>query len=129
MHQMHVHDVNGILAILQLSLPCKENLFALYIALHFEKQESSCSRRQRCSRHFDSEDPTMKPLGIVLIIAGLVALIYGGIQYTSHKREVDMGPVQITKTEHHTIPLPPLLGVASIAVGGVLIFAGGRAGR
>ncbi len=71
----------------------------------------------------------MKPLGIVLIIVGLVALVFGGIRYTSHKREVDMGPVQITKTEHHTILLPPLLGVACIAAGGVLTFAGGRTGH
>ncbi len=71
----------------------------------------------------------MKPLGIVIMIVGLVALIYGGIRYTSHKREVDMGPLQITKTEHHTILLPPLLGVACIAAGGMLTFVGGRTGR
>jgi hypothetical protein len=58
-----------------------------------------------------------------------VALIYGGIQYTSKKREVDMGPLQITKTEHHTIPLPPILGVVCIAAGGLLTFAAGRAPR
>ena len=71
----------------------------------------------------------MKITGIVLIVVGLIALIYGGIRFTSQKREVDMGPLQITKTEHHTIPLPPLLGVVCIAAGGALMFAAGRGGR
>ncbi len=71
----------------------------------------------------------MKITGVVLIVVGLIALIYGGIRYTTQKREVDMGPLQITKTEHHTIPLPPLLGVVCIAAGGALMFASGRGGR
>jgi uncharacterized membrane protein YidH (DUF202 family) len=76
-----------------------------------------------------SEDRAMKIAGVVLLIVGLVALIYGGIRYTSQKREVDMGPIQINKTEHHTIPIPPLVGVACIAAGGTLLFASGRVHR
>jgi len=68
----------------------------------------------------------MKIVGIVLIVIGLVALVYGGIRYTTQKREVDMGPIQIDKTEHHNIPLSPLVGVVSIAAGSALAFAGGR---
>ena len=71
----------------------------------------------------------MKIAGVVLLIVGVIALIYGGIRYTSHKKEVDMGPIQISKTEHHTIPLPPLLGIVCIAAGGALVYAGGRSGR
>jgi hypothetical protein len=71
----------------------------------------------------------MKITGVLLLIVGLVALIYGGIHYSTQKREVDMGPIQINKTEHHSIPIPPLVGVACIAAGGALLFVGGRAGR
>ena len=71
----------------------------------------------------------MKITGVVLLIAGLFALIYGGIKYTTQKREVDMGPIQINKTEHHNIPIPPLVGIACIAAGGALLFVGGRPGR
>lgn len=71
----------------------------------------------------------MKIAGVVLLIVGLVALVYGGIRYTTHKREVDMGPIQINKAEHHNIPIPPLAGIASIAAGGALLFAAGRARR
>src|ERR1019366_1646627 len=65
----------------------------------------------------------------VLAVSELVALIYGGIKYTTQKGEVDMGPIQINKTEHHNIPIPPLVGIACIAAGGALLFVGGRPGR
>lgn len=71
----------------------------------------------------------MKITGVILIIVGIIALIYGGIHYTTQKREVDMGPIQIDKTEHHTIPLSPLVGVACLAGGGLMVFAGKRAVR
>jgi uncharacterized membrane protein YidH (DUF202 family) len=71
----------------------------------------------------------MKITGVILMIVGIVALIYGGIHYTTQKRAVDIGPIQIDKTEHHTIPLSPLVGVACLAAGGLMVFAGGRAGR
>ena len=68
----------------------------------------------------------MKIIGVILIVVGVIALVYGGIRYTTQKREVDMGPIQINKTEHHSIPLPPLVGVACIAAGSALAFAAGR---
>jgi len=71
----------------------------------------------------------MKVTGLILLVVGLVALVYGGIKYTTQKREVDLGPIQINKTEHHNIPIPPLLGIVSIAAGGALLFAGGRRSR
>jgi hypothetical protein len=71
----------------------------------------------------------MKIAGMVLIIAGLVALIFGGIRYTTHKREIDMGPIQVDRTEHHDIPISPIAGLACMVAGGVMIFAAGRTGR
>jgi uncharacterized membrane protein YidH (DUF202 family) len=71
----------------------------------------------------------MKILGVILIIVGVVALIYGGVTWTTHKKAVDLGPVQIEKAEHHSIPLPPALGVVAIVGGGALFFFGAREGR
>jgi uncharacterized membrane protein YidH (DUF202 family) len=71
----------------------------------------------------------MKLAGIILIVLGVAALIYGGFSYTNKKKAVDMGPVQIEKTEHHTIPIPPLLGVVAILGGGVLIYFGVKQNR
>ncbi len=71
----------------------------------------------------------MTVLGILLLLGGIVALAYGGFSYTTHKKAVDMGPVQIDRTKQHNVPLPPILGIGGILVGGVLLFAGSRAGR
>lgn len=64
----------------------------------------------------------MKVFGALLILLGVVALAYGGISYTTHKRSVDMGPLQIERTKHHSIPLPPMLGLAGILVGGAIVL-------
>jgi uncharacterized membrane protein YidH (DUF202 family) len=68
----------------------------------------------------------MKILGIVLIIIGVVALIYGGFTYTTTKKAVDVGPVEINKKEHHAVPLPPVLGVIAILGGGALLYFGAK---
>ncbi|HVW78359.1 MAG TPA: hypothetical protein VHB45_12155 [Alloacidobacterium sp.] len=68
----------------------------------------------------------MKAAGIILIIVGIVALAYGGITYTTHKKVIDMGPIQAEKKENHSIPLPPILGVLAIVGGGAMLFVGGK---
>lgn len=60
-------------------------------------------------------------LGIVLIIIGIVALAYQGISYTTREKAVDLGPIQVTAEERHTIPLPPIVGVVAVIAGVVLL--------
>lgn len=69
----------------------------------------------------------MKALGIVLMIAGVLALAYGGFSWTTHKKAVDMGPIQVERTQQHSVFLPPLVGIGALVIGGVLVFAGRRA--
>ena len=64
----------------------------------------------------------MKILGIVLILAGLLAVAYGGFTYKTHKRAVDMGPLQIETSQRHRVLIPPLLGISGIIIGGALLF-------
>ncbi len=71
----------------------------------------------------------MKPMswaGILLIILGLLALGYQGINYTREKRVVDMGSMHISKETHERIPLPPILGGLALAGGVILLVAGAR---
>jgi uncharacterized membrane protein len=68
----------------------------------------------------------MKPaalVGVILIILGVVALAYQGITYTTHKKVFDIGPIQATKEEHKTIPIPPVLGGLAL-VGGIALMIG-----
>jgi hypothetical protein len=71
----------------------------------------------------------MKPgavLGIALVILGVLALAYQGITYTTHKKVLDVGPIQATKEEHNTIPLPPIVGGVALIAGVVLLLADGK---
>lgn len=68
----------------------------------------------------------MRVAAIVLIVVGVIALAYGGISYTREKKVIDLGPIEATTKTRETIPLPPVLGVAAIAGGVVLLIAGSR---
>jgi uncharacterized membrane protein HdeD (DUF308 family) len=67
----------------------------------------------------------MRFVGIVLIVIGVIALAYQGITYTTHKKVLDIGPIQATREERHTVPLPPILGALAL-IGGVVIIATDR---
>jgi hypothetical protein len=64
-------------------------------------------------------------LGVILIILGALALAYQGITYTTHKKVLDIGPLQATEEQHKTIPLPPIVGAIAI-VGGIVLLVAGR---
>ena len=64
-------------------------------------------------------------LGVVLIALGVIALVYQGFTYTTQKKVLDIGPIQATKEEHHSIPVPPIIGVIAL-ISGVAVLATGR---
>ena len=65
-------------------------------------------------------------LGIVLLLAGLAALIWPAITVTHTEKAVDLGPIEITRQDRDTIPLPPIFGIAAAAAGVTLIAVGSR---
>jgi len=64
--------------------------------------------------------------GLVLIVLGVITFAYQGITYTTHKKVFDVGPIQATKTEHKTIPLPPIFGGIALVGGAVLLMVGAK---
>jgi len=71
----------------------------------------------------------MKPVaiaGVVLIVLGLAALIYGGITYTSRETVIALGPLQATAETEKTLPLPPVAGVIAVIAGVALLVGGVR---
>ena len=67
-----------------------------------------------------------KPIGLVLVIIGIVALVYGGIHYNDQKTVLEVGGIKATATEHKTIPISPIVGAISLVGGIVLLMAGKR---
>jgi len=71
----------------------------------------------------------MKPIslfGVVLIVLGLLALVYQGVNYTSRETVLDIGPLHATAERQKTLPLPPVLGIAALTGGLVLVVGGLR---
>ena len=64
-------------------------------------------------------------IAIILIILGIVAFAYQGIQYTSREKVVDLGPVEVTAEKTSTFPLPPIVGGIAL-VGGILLLLVGN---
>lgn len=64
--------------------------------------------------------------GIVLIVIGIVSLAYQGFTYHTQKKLADIGPIHATKTESHTVPLPPILGGLALIGGVVLVAVGAK---
>lgn len=63
-----------------------------------------------------------KPLGIVLIVIGIVMLAYTGFNYVTTEKVADIGPIEINAQKNHTVKWPPFVGLVLI-VGGVVIIA------
>lgn len=66
-------------------------------------------------------------VGIVLIILGTAGFAMGGISFTHHKKDVDLGPVQVSHDKKETLPISPILSVVSLVAGLGLVVTGVRA--
>jgi hypothetical protein len=64
----------------------------------------------------------MKIAGILLIVAGLAAFLFGGFSYKSHIQIPDADLVMVSATENHPVRIPPMLGIAAILAGSGLMF-------
>jgi len=65
-------------------------------------------------------------IGILLLIAGALALAYGGFTYTKDTTAVKLGPVELSVKEKETVNIPVWAGIGAIVAGGLLLLVGGR---
>jgi len=70
----------------------------------------------------------MKMLGIVLIVAGALGLVYGGFTYTKETHEAKIGPLTLSVTDKETVNVPIWAGVGAIVIGGLLLVFGSKKG-
>ena len=66
-----------------------------------------------------------RPLGIALIIIGIIMIIYTGFNYITTEKVVDLGPIKINKEKNHPVQWSPILGVVLLA-GGIVIMVTGK---
>ena len=60
-------------------------------------------------------------VGIVLIVVGIMALVWGGVFLTDRDTIVDAGPLEIQTQDREGFSLPPVVGVIALVAGLVLV--------
>lgn len=69
----------------------------------------------------------VKLAAIAMILAGALALAYGGFSFTKATHEAKLGPLTMSVQEKQTVNVPVWAGVAAIALGaGLLVFGSKR---
>ena len=63
----------------------------------------------------------MKILGVVLVVVGMLALLYGGISWTRRDKVLDAGPIEITAEKKESVPISPIAG-GLMLVGGIALL-------
>lgn len=69
-----------------------------------------------------------KLVALVLIIAGVLGLAYGGFSYTQDTTAVKLGPIELSVQEKKTVNVPVWAGIGAILIGGLLLVVSGKKG-
>ncbi|HEY3918854.1 MAG TPA: hypothetical protein VGL83_13730 [Stellaceae bacterium] len=67
-------------------------------------------------------------VGVILIIAGIIALVVNVIPVHHQEQVAKIGPITATKDTETDYIIPPYAGIIVIVVGAGLTFAGTRRG-
>jgi hypothetical protein len=68
----------------------------------------------------------IRMVAIGLIVAGALALVYGGFSYTKDTTVVKIGPLELSAKEKQTVSIPIWAGAGAIVLGVVLLVVGGK---
>ena len=67
-----------------------------------------------------------KLIGIALIVAGTLGLIYGGFSFTKDTHEAKLGPLELSVQEKEHVNVPQWAGIGGILIGVVLLVVGNK---
>lgn len=73
----------------------------------------------------------MKPatiIGALLIVLAIVGFSLGGFSFTHEKKDLDLGPLQVSHEQKKTVPIPPALSWIAL-IGGIGLVAVGVKGK
>jgi hypothetical protein len=68
----------------------------------------------------------MRTAGIVLIVIGILMFVIPEINFTTEKKVVDVGPIEVNKKENNSIGWPVYAGGIVALLGVVLVIAGNK---
>lgn len=65
----------------------------------------------------------IKLLAIALILAGGLALAYGGFSYTKDTHQAKIGPIELSVKDTERVNVPVWAGIAAMVAGVVLLLS------
>jgi multidrug transporter EmrE-like cation transporter len=60
-------------------------------------------------------------VGLLLIVAGILGLIYKNFSYTRETHEAKLGPLEFSVAEKETVDVPQWLAVGAIVAGALVL--------
>jgi hypothetical protein len=68
----------------------------------------------------------MRVVGIILIIIGIIGFAWGGLGWTTEKKDAQLGPLEISHRESHGIAFPSVASGICLVGGIVLVIVASR---
>ena len=69
---------------------------------------------------------TVRIVGVVLIVAGVLGLALGGFTFTNESEKARIGPLKLTVQEKQEVNVPAWASLGIAALGIVLVVVGGK---
>jgi TRAP-type C4-dicarboxylate transport system permease small subunit len=69
---------------------------------------------------------TIKLLGLVILVSGILGLMYGSFSYTKNTEEAKIGSLAISVKDKQTFNIPVWMGVGGIVLGSAFLVTGYR---
>ena len=69
---------------------------------------------------------SIKIIGIVLIVGGVLGLAFGGFSFTKQTTKAELGPISLSVQEKQNVNIPLWASLISIAAGAAVLVAGGK---
>ena len=66
----------------------------------------------------------LKVVAILIIIAGILGLVYGGFTYIRESKKANLGPIEVSVNEKQEVSIPVWVGLGAIIIGSSLLFIG-----
>lgn len=67
---------------------------------------------------------SLKLVGAVLVVLGVLGLGYGGFTYTKDSTALKLGPIELSVKEKETVNIPVWAGAGALLAGAMLLFVG-----
>ena len=66
-----------------------------------------------------------RPLGVILVILGIVMMAYTGFNFVTREKVMDIGPLEIEKKQNNPVRWSPVVGLV-LLIGGVVVLVSSK---